>query len=445
MALSDDQRKQQIVDEAKTFGDILRAIISLTQGNAVEAAQTVASNQALYAVTKAAGTGLIEFGFQLASDLLAAYFTVVKGFRDSETHTFDSTLAAILTEFLAIDFDPAQFHTAASGNEAMAKAEKIGAAVHGALEAEFTKSGNATPAAGKAAAQAFSGFAVNMAIQNGLLTMLGGVIPQIHLDDVRELGEGVATNMGLGRLHARAMRPLVDTLIAKPYDRELCAKYRPNLLPMQNYVRQYWAGRIDRAALSDRLGQLGIAEADIDEIVLQLETQLPLIDLTRLIRYGRMTVDQAAALMQNHGWPKDLANTVLQGALLARVDSHVNTYISLAIKQYVQGFITEEAFEKLIQNAPLTDDERQWISNVAGMEIEAGRRRITFAQLETGLIAGIVDWDYVDTWLAAEGYDEDSKLVLQYELLLKLGVAATKSQLTTTGAKQLASSAPPKK
>lgn len=408
-------------------------------------ATTIAGSLGGIAYFAIAGFGLIvKILVELATPLLLVFLNVLTKARTTTADAQAQISAAVLSEFLATDLQPSHVTPGKTADAALAVARDIGNLLHNRLEHEFAPNGTVTPDTGAVAARTFSGYAVNFGVQNALLSQLAEACSAHYLEHFRELGEETARNLGLGRLQRQAMGPLIDNTIRKPYDRFLRKKYRQDLLPASNYVHAFLAGRLTRDQLSEKLGQLGFAEDDITELTLQLDNVPPLIDLVRLVRHGQMTQDAAIAILQNHGWPQDIAKQTFQAAELARVDTHVSTYCNLAVKQYVQGFIDEPAFQKLLENAPITDDERQWLSNVAGMELEAGRRRITFAQLETGLIAGIVDWDYVDTWMAAEGYDQDSQLVLQYELLLKLGVSATKAQITSTGAKSLAASKPPK-
>jgi len=82
-----------------------------------------------------------------------------------------------------------------------------------------------TTGPGAKAAQTFAGYGVNFGVQNGILALIGSLVPETRLDEVREMGVEVAQNLGLGRLMRVALRPLVQTLIATPYTHELNTRY----------------------------------------------------------------------------------------------------------------------------------------------------------------------------------------------------------------------------
>src|SRR5207244_1753262 len=109
----------------------------------------------------------------------------------------------------------------------------IGGQIYNALQDELKPgTGELTPASGLAAAEKFLGFLTEFAVRQGNVAFISELIPIEFnfLGGLREYGETLAKNLGLGRLSRRALQPLIQTLIADPLQWQLNTTYRPTLL-----------------------------------------------------------------------------------------------------------------------------------------------------------------------------------------------------------------------
>ena len=95
------------------------------------------------------------------------------------------------------------------------------------------------------------------------------MVPWIHADEVREMGVEVAQNLGLGRLMRVALRPLVQTLVATPYQRELQAKYRTNLPAVAELTKAWHASRLEQSTVMTYLQEQGLTDVMIGEVLEQ--------------------------------------------------------------------------------------------------------------------------------------------------------------------------------
>lgn len=377
----------------------------------------------------------------IVSPLIVAMLRSISEFRQNTPTELTNISASVLSEFLGTEITAAHVKPGKTGDASIAAAREIGAALHKRLTAEFAPGGKVTPESGEQAARIFSGFNVNFATQNALLSMIADAESFHLLEHFRELGEEVAQNLGLGRLHRQALGPLIRNTIAEPYDRLLRSRYRQDLLDQSSYIRAYYAGRLTREQLSERLGQKGITENDIDELIQQVAPDFQQADIARLIRYGELTREQAIKLLQNQGWPADVAKARIRAVELARVDGKEAEFINVAEQQYIDGFIDDSAFEKVLSKTHLSDEEKQWERNIVGQRKDAARKRLSLSDMRRMFLDGIIDISDWDDYTESLGYSQKDRQFLLFDLLKLASDDAAKAKAAAEAAARKAAKA----
>ncbi len=179
---------------------------------------------------------LLSVGVALLRPLLSVALKEVLGILDTLRKNLDPSIAEaavlVLNEFLGTDFTAEHLPQGIDVASHLARAQEIGLIFHRQLMSEFlTSTGitlnpkegtfseptsntgageKITPLSGVRAAATFSGLAINFGTANGLLAFLGGIVPFGHVDEIREIGEEVAKNLGIGRLQRLALAPIVQ-------------------------------------------------------------------------------------------------------------------------------------------------------------------------------------------------------------------------------------------
>jgi hypothetical protein len=374
----------------------------------VRATSDVLSHGAKY------GAAVDQF-MSLADDLLAGFFALISAFRHETTHTFDGTAVEVVNEFLGTSLDASIMTTGKGGDETIQKANAIGKAVLARLEQEFSGAKDQTTGPGAQAAATFAGYGVNFAIQNAIISLLGSLIPDTRLEDIRELGVEVAQNLGLGRLMRVALRPLVQALIATPYLRELNTKYRPNLLNDAEALAAWHASRIDQASVFTWLQSLGHTDDLIKERLEQTRQRLTAPEWNTLTALAKQSDDPAAYDDQAKGMDDDwitLRQTVLTWQRLRPIRDRV---LSELLPQIKQGFVTIQTLQGLLQRLNLPQDEQSLWLEAAGTFLEVPRKRPSQADMLFLYEASQLTDDDVEIWLKAEGYGpEDVQRMLTF-------------------------------
>jgi hypothetical protein len=378
--------------------------------------------------------GILGVGTFFAVQVL----TLIGKVRTENADDFNKVIGAALSEFLGTEIDGSTLPGGKGPGGIGARMQAIGGALHDTLLREMTGSSEITPDEGTANARRFSGFAINFATASAFIAILTECESLGFLKEFRELGVETAEALGLGRLQRLALQPLIRNLIQQPYDLALRKQFRPDRLGESQIVRALRAGQLQDAQARDMLAEKGYRDSDIDLLIADLTGKLPVSEIYTLLRNGDFTEQQAIDRLSNQGMDPDDAKLILKALSESRADSQLGSILSDLEAAYVDRFIDSATFTNVLSKLPLSDDEESMYRVRVGLQQEVPRKRITFAQLTTGVIEGIVDFTYVDEWLAAEGYSDQDQLVLTYEILQKLKTAEDKAKakqhLTTKAA-----------
>jgi hypothetical protein len=372
---------------------------------------------------------LIGVVVSIGAPLVTIFLRVLTKTRTETVKEQVEISAAVLSEFLATEIDPAHLKMGKSKDETIAAAQAIGKAMLDRLTTEFVPQGKVTPESGEAAAQTFVGYGVNFAVQNTMISTLADAISFHLLEDFRELGVEVAQNMGLGRLVRQALRPLIRNSIEQPYDRALKARYRQDQIADDSYVKAWFRGAIDETELRSQLAQKGYSERDIDLMIFELAERLPDKDLLAMLRYGLISEDTVIQKMVARGIIEPQARDTLTAQKLTRQDDQWSAYLGVIINQATHRRLPLDEFNKLLDRFPYLDEEKQIIREQVGQELEIPTSFLTWSEVVTAFENGIIDLDYVDNWLVREGYGPDDTDNKEFLLLVKFNAFADKQAL----------------
>lgn len=371
-------------------------------------------------------TAFINLGLAILQPLAIAILQIVKQIRAQGFNELNELAAEAMGEFMGVDVDPAVFKGGVGADASLRAANAIGGALHELLTKEFAPDGTVSPEQGANAAKAFSGFNIRWAVSNAFVSILCELVSDEHLQQFRELGVDVAENLGLGRLHRQALRPLVDTLITKPYTDKLNAQYRPNRLTDAQFVNAYYSGRLSPEQVRAELQRKGYADGYIDEVLAALKPRVTLTELYNLLRNGDMTQDDVIRELVAQGVPADVAALKIKAQYAADAQTRESAYVSQIIAKVSTGFMEPEAATNLLQQTSLSDKEQQWVRNTYGLKAESPRKRITFAELTKLYVASQLTLTETINWMQQEGYDEEGMTELTLLLLMAKEKAAPK-------------------
>jgi len=376
---------------------------------------------------------------------VAAFVTEILELLDSVRKTLDPEVAKVavnvLNEFLGTDITPDDMPSALSIGGHLARADKLGGVLHDQLLSEFgaPSPNGLQPSAD--AARRFTGLAINFGVANGIIGTIGGMVPEVHLDEVREMGEQVARNLGLGRLQRLALQPLVKTLIGTPYQWKINQDWRPTQFTIGDVVNPFTQQLMSPDVIHSALALQGYSDDKIAALIALHQKRAPEAGILRAYRYKEIGRFDAISALQALSYTQTEANKVVTDYERQRQDPHVEALVAAMLEAYKFGNIDSAGFQNILDNLPLLPQEVTLITSRAAFGRKSPHRSLTVAQLELALQNQIIDFATYDNYLATLGFSDQDSAVVEALALIKIDTAEAKAK--AAAAKAAAKATPP--
>jgi hypothetical protein len=355
-----------------------------------------------------------------------AFLELLGTARDENKEDINNLLAETVNEMLGTNLSGEQLNAGSGGAADMDSNQQIGNSILGIFEGAFGGGGPVSPDQGAENARKFAGFAVNFATSQGFLSILAEAASIGFLKEFHELPDGLLRSLGLGRLQRIALQPLIQNAIQLPYQKYCKAQYRPTQLSEGQLVKALHNGTMSQADVQNALAQLGYSDDLIAFVLTDFETKISFTDLLTLLNNGVIGEQDIVNNLTLTGMPEDQAKLQLQAAQLSAADTQLKALLPEMESALVDGFIDQGTFDQTLKLIPLAQQEAEAFQEKVAAKQLWSRKRVSFADVKTAIVDNIVDFSYLDTWMAAEGYDPQSQLILSFQILEAIKSAENK-------------------
>lgn len=410
-------------DDLKNASPASKSIGKLTHdlyvdmGYTEKEAQAAAATDSTYFTWILGGFGhLIAIVITIAAPLILFFLEALTKIRTVCGDQMAQIGGGVLSEFLGTDvvIPTIKDKQGSATNKDVSQA--LGTALYTQLLTEFGPGQPLKPGDGERAAKIFSGYAINFAVQNALISTLVDAGSVHLLGEFRELGVEVAKNLGLGRLQRMALGTLLQQVIQKPYQRDLASKYRPDRMSVSELIHAYHRGNFDKTYVEGELAQMGYRNEDIPLLIQEYQDKLSITELERLVRFNAITQDVATAYLVTQGVDQDTAVLRFQSAWQGRQDTHIDSYVSEMLSLVKTGYMDIPTLTDRLVEVPWTDEEKAWALKEVTVVHDHKAHQLTWTQVITAFEQGIVDVSYVEDWLTQKNYSDED--IINMELLL---------------------------
>lgn len=367
-------------------------------------------------------------------------FEVLDDLRKTLDPQFAQFAVAVLNELLGTDFDVTHLPQGTDINAHLARAEEVGFLFHRQLLSEFLQNSGLsldptssafsevtgptgageriTPMSGVRAAARFSGLAINFGTATGIIATLGGLAPFVHLDEIREIGEEVAKNLGLGRLQRLALAPIVQILLAEPYKWFINEIARPTQFKLGDVINPFSGALMPADLIWTSLAREGYSDNKITALLELHRKKLTESDLSTLFAAGHIDTATLQQRLQRLGYSDTDSQDKAEADRLDKVRTYYEELRSAAVQAYADGHIPRDELQGIVNGLPLTDEDKAYIMLAADYKRKVPTKHLTTAQLEKAFEVGIIDLaDYTNA-LTTLGYsDADQSTLLLLTLL----------------------------
>lgn len=393
--------------------------------------------------------------------IAGSIFDVLDDLRKVLDPDFARLSISVLNELLGTDFDVQHLPSGGDIAAHLARAEEVGLLFHRQLLREFlastgigldTASGTfsepsgpsgvgerITPISGVRAAARFSGLAINFGTATGIIGTLGGLAPFVHLDEIREIGEEVARNLGLGRLQRLALAPIVQILLAEPYKWFINEFARPKQLAASEVVNPFSGAVMNPAFIWRDLAREGYSDEKI-QALLELHRKKPgEADLLALFEGGHIDDAGFQAELKRLGYDDTGSARKFEADHLKAQRPFQDEVRAAAITAYADGHIPQTELASVVRSMPLSEDEKALALLAAEYKRRLPSHHLTLAQLDQAFTEGIIDLTEWKDQLGTLGYSDDDQSILLLLMLNKMNLA--KEKAAAAAARQAAKNA----
>jgi hypothetical protein len=355
-------------------------------------------------------------------DVFAIFVKALTATQGTGQPGFLALMTAVVGDLLGIEYDETELIATMQKGGRVKTMAKAGGWLFDTLRNEFDPSaGTMQQVATDVPARSFLGFLIEFAIRQGNVATFAEFLPEEFnfVGGLREYGELLARNLGLGRLARQALRPLMQTMVADPLGWKLNQMYRPKLLSEGQAVKAFHAGYIDRPELNRILSYQGYSDTGIDVLIADYSKPWHPSQLYALLRSGTIDDTEAVGRLVDQGIPEVTAGELWQ----AYKSEQKQTLVDAELQQYLhlarQGWLSVAALRDIIANTQLTPDEYEHYNHMAGIIAEYPRRHVTESEIERAFLGGIVDMSAVQSYWKDLGYSDTGIQTLSLLLLQK--------------------------
>lgn len=385
--------------------------------------QDAGSYSALWAARAAhisdAPSLIISILVGLLDEIIAGMTKLLTAAQGEKNSGFYDLAAAVVEDLTGAKVDAQALKNSTFGSGRLPGMATLGGDIFDLLQQEFVPDGTLSPDQGLNAAKAFLGFLMNFSIRQGNVETILSLIPEEYrsVEGIREYGELMAKNLGLGRLARRALTPLIQIAIADPLTWKLNQLYRPKMLAEAQMIRRFFRDPSTKDRMTAELQKLGYPDETVNDLITDAQALLPERDIIEYsFRFGNVTssiggapaLDTKGEIMQR-GFTSDDADRLIA---VTRPILKENEIALLVVNGAMDQATALGHMAKMGY-----DDATAQLALQAHTFSHLHAHRLGLGVLKKMLHDNVIDVLEFAAHLSAQGYSQDDITLLQLEFL----------------------------
>ena len=334
------------------------------------------------------------------------------------------TSVTVLNELMGTDFGTQHFPTGQDPASHIARAQEVGSFYVNAITNFVGGNTDLETVDGFAGVEKFTGLIVNFGISTALLGLAGELGSLGLLKDFRLIGEQVSSGLGLSKQMRIAIKPLLKTLVATPFQWKLNQTYFPQRFSAAEVVNPFAQTLMSHDIIVKDLELNGWSPDRAEELIKLHQKRLSPEEVELLVRWSNWSHDQAIDYIKHLGWPEELAETVLNLPNIKRYDSRANKLLDELEANVKDGSLTFDDFQTIVQASNYPTQEQNIILATVQTKVKAPHKSLSVSELQNALDYGLITLDQLESELAVRGYTSDDLQILEAIILLKLAKSA---------------------
>lgn len=354
---------------------------------------------------------------------------------------YGNVVATTIKSLFGITVDPASFTGRTPGPDRQAIASSVGKVLTNALFSGAPTTGAQGITPSDAAANQYLAVVMNMELNGWVESWFTDGITGHFLEKYGDLKDGIARVMGLGRMSRQVFAAPVKLLVHDPYEQLLNQKYRPKLASEQSIIRAFFRGDITQEDTAAALSLYGYTDQTMGWLIAEHFKYLPIEDIDWLVSRNLWTTDQAVQELAGQGWSIQNATNIMAVLADKRTFKYRQEMVQIAEASYVEGNMDLTTFQQIVSTLNLTQEETEWISNVATFKRSVKVTHLSFGQIQTGIEEGVLSFGDLQAWAARVGMPANEVADLELMIQVKENKASAAAQAKAAKAKAAAAAA----
>lgn len=355
-------------------------------------------------------------------DIFAVFTKALTASQAKDQPGFKAMMAAILGDLLGMEFDETELMQTTTAGGRMKAMTKAGGWLFDTLATEFSgRTLDPTLAPLASPAKSFLGFLIEFAVRQGNVATFTELLPEEinFVRGLREYGEMLAQNLGLGRLARQALRPLMQVAVADPLQEALNNQYRPKRLSASQLIKAFKRGALSKEQVYADLAWEGYRDDRIDLLISDDEYKWHARELLELYRRGTFDNTDVTDSLASGGLDTETSTFLWEAYKGEAVIPLVREYISVAFREFRAGLMLSTELAGLIDTSPLMPEEKEWYRHILGLFTERPRKLLTESEIERAFVGGIIDMTTAQAHWQGLGYSTEAIQTLSLLLLQK--------------------------
>jgi hypothetical protein len=386
-------------------------------------------------------------------EIASAGLDFIDAFRKQLDPQVAGIAVQVLNELLGTDYQEQHLPGGDNVEAHIARAGAIGNLFLNTITREIAPGAELEDVDGQAGAARFAGMIVNFGVATALLGLAGELSSAGLFKDFRLIGEQVSSGLGLSKQMRIAIKPLMKTLVATPFQWQLNRQFHPQRFSAAEVANPFAQTLMDHDTIVRDLELQGWSPERAEKLIRLHAKRLTASDVELFFRYGSSDRETAISALVELGYLRDVADAVLTAEDLRRADAVLRALVSAIETRVIDGQITTDEFAALLDTLPLGEHEKKMYLATVQYKVKAPHKSLTLAQVQKAFIEGILTLDQVSEYLTKSGYSADSATTLtlltllefaQFEEAKKIAQFAYDQKVARAKAKGLPIPPPPK-
>jgi hypothetical protein len=352
-------------------------------------------------------------------EIASAGLDYIDAFRQKLDPQVAGISVQVLNELMGTDYTELHLPGGDTVDAHIARAAEIGRLYINTIQQEIAPGTDLEQVDGLAGVARFTGLIVNFGVATALLGIAGELSSAGLFKDFRLIGEQVSSGLGLSKQMRIAIKPLLKTLVATPFQWQLNKQFHPQRFTAADVINPFAQTLMDSAFIARELELQGWSADRSAQLIGLHQKRLSVDEVETLRRWGYWSDDIARAYVKRLGWPEELITTLLLLPELKRIDARLLKLVDKLETRVDDGHMTLDDFVAYIKTLPFSQDEQAVMQATVNVSVKTPHKSLSVAEIQSAFEQGVYTLDDLDTRLTQLGFTSDDELVLRTLTLLK--------------------------